>query len=49
MVSTVEESEVVPDFTTVSKEETAPAEESKEEAGEVDEKELEKALEEKEV
>ena len=49
MVSTVEESEVVPDFTTVSKEEPKPEAAKEEETGEVDEKELEKALEEKEV
>ena len=54
MVTTVEESEVVPDFTSVKsddKKETAKAEAEteKEEAGEVDDEELEKALKEKEV
>ena len=53
-VTTVEESTVVPDFTTVKAEEPAKeveakAEEVKEESAEVDDKELEKALEEKEV
>lgn len=48
MVTTVEDSEVIPDFTTVSEAEkgtTAVAEE----VGEVDEEELEKALEKKDI
>ena len=47
MVTTVEESEVVPDTTTVSKEESDHT--TEEESAEVDEKELDKALEEKDV
>lgn len=46
MVTTVEESEVVPDFTSVTETETVA---SKEETGEVDEVALDKALQEKEV
>lgn len=48
MVTTVEESSVMPDFTTVTTEESAP-EESKEEGGEVDEEALEEALEKKDI
>ena len=50
MVTDVEESEVVPDFTTVAAPVAATeTEATKEVAAEVDEKELDKALEEKEV
>jgi len=48
MVTSVEESEVIPDFSTV-KEGDEEENDSKKEEGEVDEKELDKALEEKEV
>ncbi len=48
MVTTVEESEVIPDFTTVSEDDTKE-EAPREEGGEVDEAALEKALEKKDV
>ena len=48
-VSTVEESEVVPDFHTVSEEDSSKKKETVEESAEVDDAELDKALEQKEA
>lgn len=49
MVTTVGESEVVPDFSSTTDEPDSSTEDSKEKGGEVNEAELDKALEEKEV